>query len=75
MVRFLVVKLTHSDLNFIFDMSVIFMTNYFSVGDNVLIDNEALLMIDFVNLKIKSTQSFRGAHMDIVEVECACICS
>jgi hypothetical protein len=28
------------------------------------IDSEALLMTDFVNLKIKSAQSFRDAHRD-----------
>jgi hypothetical protein len=32
------------------------------VGDDVPIDNEMFLMTDFVNLKIKSTQSFRCAH-------------
>jgi hypothetical protein len=32
MIRFLVVKLTHPDLNFIFDMSVVFMVNYFFSG-------------------------------------------
>jgi hypothetical protein len=31
-------------------------------GGDILIDSEALLMIDIVNLKIKSAQSFRGAH-------------
>jgi hypothetical protein len=33
-----------------------------SVGDDIHIDSEALLIIDFMNLKIKSAQSFRGAH-------------
>jgi hypothetical protein len=32
------------------------------VGGDVPIDSEALLVIDFVNLKIKLTQSFGGAH-------------
>jgi hypothetical protein len=32
------------------------------VGDDVIIDNETFLMIDFVNLKIKPTYSFEGAH-------------
>jgi hypothetical protein len=32
------------------------------VGDDVPIDNDVLLVIDFVNLKIKSDQSFRGDH-------------
>jgi hypothetical protein len=34
----------------------------FSVRDDVLIDSETLLLTDFVNLKIKPTQSFGGAH-------------
>jgi hypothetical protein len=33
------------------------------VGCDVPIDSETLLMTDFVNLKIKSTQSFGVAHM------------
>jgi hypothetical protein len=32
------------------------------VGHDVPIDSEALLATDFVNLKIKPAQSFRGAH-------------
>jgi hypothetical protein len=32
------------------------------VGGDVPVDNEALLMTDFVNLKIKPTQSFECAH-------------
>jgi hypothetical protein len=32
------------------------------VGGDVSVDSETLLVIDFVNLKIKSAQSFRGAH-------------
>jgi hypothetical protein len=32
------------------------------VGDDVPVDSEVLLMTDFMNLKIKSTQSFRYAH-------------
>jgi hypothetical protein len=34
----------------------------FSVGVDVSIDSETLLMTDFVDLKIKPTQFFRGAH-------------
>jgi hypothetical protein len=33
------------------------------VGGDISIDNETLLMTDFINLKIKLTQSFRDAHM------------
>jgi hypothetical protein len=40
------------------------------VRDDVSVDSEILLMIDFVNLKIKPTQSFRGAHRDRV---CVCV--
>jgi hypothetical protein len=32
------------------------------VGCDVLIESDVLLVSDFVNLKIKSTQSFRGVH-------------
>jgi hypothetical protein len=32
------------------------------VGDDVPVDRETLLVTDFVNLKIKPTQSFKGAH-------------
>jgi hypothetical protein len=35
-----------------------------SVGDDVPIDNEVVLMTDFVNFKIKSAQSLEGAHRD-----------
>jgi hypothetical protein len=34
------------------------------VGGDVPIDSESLLVTDFVNLKIKQTQSFGGAHRD-----------
>jgi hypothetical protein len=33
------------------------------VGDDVPVDSKVLLVTDFVNLKIKPTQSFEGAHM------------
>jgi hypothetical protein len=62
LVRFLVVKLTHSDLNLTFDMCIVFITNYFSVGGDVSIDSETLLVINFVNLKIKPDQSFGYVH-------------
>jgi hypothetical protein len=56
-------KLTNLVLNFKFNINIIFMINYsFSEGD-VPVDSETLLTIDFVNLKIKSTQSFTCAHM------------
>jgi hypothetical protein len=62
LIRFIVVKLIHLDLNFRFNISVVFITNYFLVGDIILINSETLLMIDFVHLKIKSVQSFIVTH-------------
>jgi hypothetical protein len=53
LVRFLVVELTHPDLNPKFDMCVAFTANYFLVEHDVPVDSELLLMTDFVNLKIK----------------------
>jgi hypothetical protein len=38
----------------------------FLVGDDVSIDNKTFLVTDFVNLKIKSVQSFRNAHKNKV---------
>jgi hypothetical protein len=38
------------------------------VGDDVLINSDALLMINFMNLKIKSAQFFRCVHMNRVYV-------
>jgi hypothetical protein len=37
-----------------------------SVGDDVPVDSETLLMTNFMNLKIKPAQSFRCAHRDMV---------
>jgi hypothetical protein len=39
-----------------------------SVVGDVSVDSEALLVTDFVNLKIKPTQSFRCAHKSMVYV-------
>jgi hypothetical protein len=44
LIRFLVVELIHSDSDLIFDMSVVFMTNYFLVGDDVPVDSESFLV-------------------------------
>jgi hypothetical protein len=41
------------------------------VRDDVIIDSEMLLMTDFVNLKIKLTQSFRYIHESRM---CECVC-
>jgi hypothetical protein len=35
-----------------------------SVGDDVSVDSDTLLVTDFMNLKIKLTQSFEGDHRD-----------
>jgi hypothetical protein len=43
-------------------MSVVFTINYFLVEDDVPINIDALLVTDFVNLKIKSVQSFGCAY-------------
>jgi hypothetical protein len=40
------------------------------VGGEVPVDSEALLVTDFVNLKIKSAQYFRGTHKGSM---CVCI--
>jgi hypothetical protein len=62
LVRFLVVELIHSDLNPRFNMYVIFTTNYSFSQRRRPVNNETLLMTDFVNLKIRTAQSFRCAH-------------
>jgi hypothetical protein len=49
-----------------FNMSVVFIANYFLVEGDIPINNESLLVIDFVNLKIKSAQSFRCGHRDMM---------
>jgi hypothetical protein len=38
------------------------------VGGDVPVDSETILMTDFVNLKIKTTQHFRGTHKGRVYV-------
>jgi hypothetical protein len=64
LVRFLVVELTHSDSNLKFDMSVVFTANYSFGGRRRPVDSVTLLVIDFVNLKIKPVQSFRDVYRD-----------
>jgi hypothetical protein len=46
--------------------------NILSVGGDATVDSEVLLVTDFVNLKIKPAQSFRGAHRDKV---CVRVCT
>jgi hypothetical protein len=43
-------------------MFVIFIDNYFLVGVDIFVDNKMFLVIDFINLKIKSAQSLKDAH-------------
>jgi hypothetical protein len=38
------------------------------MGGDIHIDNETLLVTDFVNLKIKSAQSFRCAHINRIYI-------
>jgi hypothetical protein len=40
-----------------------------SVGEDVPVDSETLLVTGFMNLKIKLAQSFKSAHRDS-----ACVC-
>jgi hypothetical protein len=61
-------ELIHSDSNPRFDMCVIFTANYFFSVRRRPVDDETLLMTDFMNLKIKSVQSFRDAHRDMMYV-------
>jgi hypothetical protein len=44
------------------------MVNYFLVGGDVLIDNDTFLVNNFVNLKIKLTQSFKDTNRDMMYV-------
>jgi hypothetical protein len=69
LVKFLVIKLIHSGLNLRFNIGVIFMTNYFFSERRYLIDIETLLMTDFMNLKIKSAQSFRCTHKSMMYID------
>jgi hypothetical protein len=72
LVRFLVVELNHPDSNPRFDMGVVFTANYFFSKKrlDVSVDGDTLLVTDFVNLNIKPTQSFEGAHRGRV-----CVCT
>jgi hypothetical protein len=38
------------------------------VKDDIFVDNDVFLMIDFINLKIKSVQSFRDVHKNNVYI-------
>jgi hypothetical protein len=57
-------ELIYLGLNFIFE------------GDDVFVDSEIFLMTDFMNLKIKLAQSFRGIHRNRIYVciyKCECL--
>jgi hypothetical protein len=56
------VELIYLDLNFRFDICIIFMINCFLVRNDISVDSETLLVINFMNLKIKLTQSFKYVH-------------
>jgi uncharacterized protein YydD (DUF2326 family) len=63
LVSFLVVKLIYLDLNYIFNIDIIFMINYFLVVYDISIDNDTVSMTDFINLKIKKKDRSVGeAH-------------
>jgi hypothetical protein len=56
-----VVELIYLCLNSKFNISITFNANYIFNRRRRTVDSDTLLT-DFVNLKIKSTQSFRGVH-------------
>jgi hypothetical protein len=62
LVRFLIVKLIYLDLTWVLYLWLIIL----SVTGDVLIDNETLLVTNFVNFKIKPVQSFGCAHRNSV---------
>jgi hypothetical protein len=66
-----VIEPTHPSSNRISDMSVAFIDNYSFTGRRYPIDTEALLVTDFVNLKIS-----RSSLLEVlVGVVCTCMCS
>jgi hypothetical protein len=67
MVKFLVVEPIQPNSNLRFDIAIVYL-QLLSVVGNVPVDSETLLMTDFMNLKIKSTQSIRCAHRDMMYV-------
>jgi hypothetical protein len=66
LIKFIVVELPHpgsnprfDDLTWVLHLRLIILL----VRCDVPIDNKTFLMTNFINLKIKPTQSFRCAHM------------
>jgi hypothetical protein len=49
-------------------MCVIFTINYFLVGGDVSVNSEVFLVTGFINLNIKSIQSFRDAHKNMMHM-------
>jgi hypothetical protein len=47
-------------------MCVTFTINYFLVGGDVSVNSETFLVTGFINLNIKSIQSFRDAHKNMM---------
>jgi hypothetical protein len=64
---FLVMEPIHPGSNSRFDMCVTYLQLIIlSVVGDIIVDSDALLVTDSMNLKFKSTQSFECAHMDRV---------
>jgi hypothetical protein len=59
-----VIELNHTGLNARFNMMLYLRLIILSVEDDIPIESETILVIDFVNLKIKLSQSFRCIHKD-----------
>jgi hypothetical protein len=69
MVRFLIVEQIQPGSNPRFNIDVTYLQLIIlSVVADVPVDSEMLLVTDFVNLKIMSTQSFKGAYKSRVYV-------
>jgi hypothetical protein len=69
MVSFFVVESIHLYLNYRFNICIIYLQLIIlSVIYDVSIDSDAFLMTDFMNLKIKPTQSFKDTHRGKVYV-------
>jgi hypothetical protein len=62
LVRFIVVELTHLGSILRFDTILYLWLIILLVRCDILIDNETLLVTDFVNLKIKLIQFFRSVY-------------
>jgi hypothetical protein len=64
LVRFFFVEPIYLDSNFKFGLSIVYLgLIIFLVVCDVLIDSETFLVIDFINIKIKSIQFFEDANM------------